>query len=193
MKGRPNIHQDNEIILKAQEIFWQKGYYSTSLSDLSTATGAGAGSLYNTFKGGKKQLFKEALLQRREQLAIFREALENSEQPVDLIKKFFLSIADEDIQEHQKGCIVANTIVEMSFMDEELQTEATLILKETEQLYLSVIAEEQKKENIKSKLPAELLARQLITFWLGINSLRRIYADKQTLKDQIGLQLHILD
>ncbi|WP_222165811.1 TetR/AcrR family transcriptional regulator [Edaphocola aurantiacus] len=192
MKGRPNIHQDEEIILKAQEVFWQKGYTATSLSDLSSATGAGAGSLYNTFKGGKKELFKRALQQRKADLEQFKQTLINSEEPVKLIKNFFLDIAHTDNMAHHKGCIVANTIIEMSFVDEELEQEAILILKETEALYKSVIAKEQKKGNMQSVLPAGTLAKYLITLWCGINSLRRMYPDQKVLKTQIALQLEIL-
>ena len=35
MKGRPSIHQDKDVILKAQELFWEKGFNATSLSELS--------------------------------------------------------------------------------------------------------------------------------------------------------------
>lgn len=193
MKGRPNIHQNEALILKAQEIFWQKGYSATSLLDLSNATGAGAGSLYNTFKGGKKELFKKALEQRMEDLSSFKELLDKNENPIELIKKFFIDIADADSNAHQKGCIVANTLVEMTFVDDELQTEAMKILKETEKLYKNVIENEQQKGNVQSKLPADTLAKYLINFWLGINSLRRIYPDKKVLKTQIKLQLEILN
>ncbi len=89
MKGRPHIYKNQELILKAQEVFWEKGYSATSLSDLSKATGAGAGSLYNSFKGGKKELFKKALAQRREDFKTFKIKLESSEAPVQLIKDFF--------------------------------------------------------------------------------------------------------
>lgn len=193
MKGRPNIHQDKELVLKAQEVFWKKGYNATSLTDLSTATGAGAGSLYNTFRGGKKQLFKEALLQRREELLAFKLSLTDSMEPITLIKNFFLSIANEEEAAHQKGCIVANTVVEMTYVDDELQAEASNILKETEQAYTAIIAQEQQKGKVKSVLPADVLGKYLITFWCGINSLRRIYPDQQILKTQIELQLSILD
>ncbi|RQO75536.1 TetR/AcrR family transcriptional regulator [Pedobacter sp. KBW06] len=193
MKGRPNIHQDKELVLKAQEIFWKKGYNATSLADLSNATGAGAGSLYNTFKGGKKQLFKEALQQRREELMSFKKTLGKTEQPITLIRNFFLALAAEDENAHQKGCIIANTVIEMAFIDDELQSEAIQILKETELLYTAVIAQEQEKGHIKSVLPAETLGKYLISFWCGINSLRRIYPEKETLKAQIELQLKILD
>jgi len=192
MKGRPNIHQNHEIILKAQELFWQKGYNATSLSDLSYATGAGAGSLYNIFKGGKKELFNKALQQRREDFNAFRELLQKSDNPIQQIKLFFLHTAEADQTAHQKGCIVANTLVEMTFVDNELKEEAEKILKETEELYRNVISDEQNKGTLQTKVPADVLSKYLITFWLGINSLRRIYPDHKTLKTQIKLQLEIL-
>lgn len=192
MKGRPTVFNNEEMVLKAQELFWKKGYTATSLSELSTATGAGAGSLYNTFKGGKKELFKKSLHQRKEDLENFKNILENSDNPIELIKTFFLAVATESKSAHMKGCIVANTIVEMTFIDEELGNEAIDILKETEKLYTTTILSEQKRGNIKSKLPAHILARHLITLWCGINTLRRVYPDKEILRQQIELQLQLI-
>ncbi|MBP2615334.1 TetR/AcrR family transcriptional regulator [Chryseobacterium jejuense] len=192
MKGRPNIYQDKELILKAQKLFWEKGFTATSLSDLSVATGAGAGSLYNSFKGGKKELFSKSLEQRREDFEDFKQILNKSEDPIGLIKNFFLNIANAEYNDHMKGCIVANTLVEMTFVDENLKDEAVEVLKETEKLYTSVIQEQQNKGNLKTKLQATVLAKYLITFWCGINSLRRMYPDKKTLKTQIDLQLQLL-
>lgn len=193
MKGRPNLYQDDELILKAQELFWEKGYNATSLADLSKATGAGAGSLYNTFKGGKKELFKKSLQQRREDFNDFKSKVEKNDHPIQLIKDFFISVAVASEKAHMKGCIVANTLVEMTFVDDELENEAVEILKETEQLYTSIIAKEQQNGNIKSKLPADLLGKFLITLWCGINSLRRMYPDEKILKQQIELQLQIIE
>lgn len=193
MKGRPNIYQNKQLIVKAQEVFWERGYNATSLTDLTNATGAGAGSLYNTFKGGKKELFKKALQQRKEDLDAFEQLLENSDKPIALIKKFFLDLANTDKRTHFKGCIIANTVIEMALVDDELQNEAIQILKETEQLYIKIIALGQHKGTITSKMPAEAIGKYLITFWCGINSLRRIYPDKKILKEQIEIHLKILD
>lgn len=193
MKGRPHIHKNQELILKAQEVFWEKGYNATSLSDLSKATGAGAGSLYNTFKGGKKELFKRSLAQRKDDFKAFKSKLENSDDPVQIIKDFFLSLALGPQESHSKGCIIANTLVEMSFVDEELEKEAISILKETENLYKITILEAQKKGSLQSKLSADVLARHLISLWCGINSLRRIYPNKEILQQQITLQLQIIN
>lgn len=193
MKGRPNIHQNNELIAKAQKVFWEKGFTATSLTDLSIATGAGAGSLYNTFKGGKKELFKKALQQRMEDLNAFKQELQNSNQPIELMKNFFRDIAISDRESHLKGCIIANTLVEMTFLDEELESEAIKILQETEFLFTSVIEKEQNNGNLKSTLPPETLGKYLVTFWCGINSLRRIYPDSKVLAEQIELQLKLIN
>ncbi len=192
MKGRPTVFKNEEMVLKAQELFWKKGYTATSLSELSATTGAGAGSLYNTFKGGKKELFKKSLHQRKKDLEDFKTLLEKSDYPIELIKAFFLSVATESKKSHFKGCIVANTIVEMTFIDEELGSDAIDILKETEKLYTTTILSEQKRGNIKSKIPATILARHLITLWCGINTLRRVYPDKEILRKQIELQLQVI-
>lgn len=193
MKGRPNIFQDQDLVSKARDVFWKRGFSATSMTDLSEATGAGAGSIYNTFKGGKKELFAKAIGQRRNDLEQFRRALALSDEPLLLIKEFFLSIADADKNAHLKGCIIANTIVEMTFVDEDLEQQAAAILMETEQLYTEVIASEQAKGNIKSAIPAAILGKSLITFWCGINSLRRVYPDKEILKSQIELYLQMLE
>nr|WP_321410705.1 TetR/AcrR family transcriptional regulator [uncultured Allomuricauda sp.] len=192
MKGRPNIHHDKEVVLKAQELFWKKGFNATSLADLSKATGAGAGSLYNSFKGGKKEIFKKSLQQRREDFNDFKIQLEKSDNPIKVIKDFFLSVAVASKNTHSKGCIIANTVVEMTFVDSELEQSAIEILKDTEELYTSIILTEQKRGNLKSKLPADDLGKFLITLWCGINSFRRIYPDEKILKQQIEMQLQIV-
>lgn len=192
MRGRPTIYEDSNIIKKAQEVFWQKGYSATSLSDLQKATGAGAGSFYNTFKGGKKEVFKKAIEERRLAFDAFKNELAKSDSPLELIKDFFRSIAEADANEHLKGCIIANTVVEMTYIDEDLEANAVQILKEVEQMFTATIKTEQTKGNIQSKTSPEVLGKYLITFWCGLNTLRRMYPDKKILKDQIEMQLAVI-
>ncbi|KFF00427.1 TetR family transcriptional regulator [Chryseobacterium formosense] len=192
MRGRPNIHQNEELIQKAQDIFWKKGYTATSLNDLLKITGAGSGSFYNTFKGGKKEVFKAAINQRRKDFENFKEELKNSENPIELIKDFFRSVANSDKTRHLQGCIIANTVVEMTFVDEELEKEAIQILKEVEEMYSEAIKKAQDAGKIKNQADASVLARNLITFWCGLNTLRRIYPDQKILSQQIELQLAVL-
>lgn len=192
MRGRPTIYEDENIIKKAQEVFWKKGYSAASLSDLQKATGAGAGSFYNTFKGGKKEVFLKAIEQRRTAFDDFKKELDQSDTPLELIKDFFRSIASAMEDEHLKGCIIANTVVEMTFIDEKLEASAVKILKDVEAMFTEVIQKEKNKGNLKSPTDPEILGRYLITFWSGLNTLRRMYPDKEILKAQIEMQLAVI-
>lgn len=192
MRGRPAIFDITSAIEKAQKIFWEKGYSATSLSDLLNATGMGSGSFYNTFKAGKKELFKKSLHQRREAFAAFKEQLDNSESPVELIKDFFRSIATDNTNTHLQGCIIANTVTEMTFIDNELENEAVSILKEVEKMYTAAIKKGQENGTIKNTTDAVILGRYLITLWNGLNVTRRMYPDTKILQKQIEMQLEII-
>lgn len=192
MKGRPTIYDNKDVIEKAQQVFWTKGFTATSLEDLLNAMGMGSGSFYNAFKGGKKELFQKAINQRREAFNQFKEAVSQSATPIDLIKDFFRSIAKADKQTHLQGCIIANTVVEMAALDKELEKEAVSILKEVEQLYTITIEKAQKNGTLKNQTDPVILGRYLITLWNGLNVTRRMYPDNKLLLKQIEMQLEII-
>ncbi|TWU48933.1 HTH-type transcriptional repressor ComR [Rubripirellula tenax] len=56
--------EQSDVIERAKEAFWEKGYAATSISDVTAATGIERGSLYNTFDG-KHDLFVRAQLKYR--------------------------------------------------------------------------------------------------------------------------------
>ncbi|MVT08564.1 TetR/AcrR family transcriptional regulator [Chitinophaga tropicalis] len=192
MRGRPTIYDNKDILEKAQKVFWTKGYTATSLDDLLVAMGIGSGSFYNAFRGGKKELFTKAIQQRREAFNEFKKELSKTDTPVELIKDFFRSIAKADKETHLQGCIIVNTVVEMTFLDEELQQDAVAILKEVEKMFSGAIEKEQKKGTIKNQADPVILGRYLVTLWGGINILRRMYPEKKVLLKQIEMQLDII-
>lgn len=192
MRGRPTIFKEQELLEKAQHIFWEKGYTATSLEDLLKAMQIGSGSFYNTFKGGKKELFSRAIQQRREAFADFKAIVDASTTPLEVIKDFYRSLAHADKQTHLQGCLIANTVTEMTFIDQSLEEEAVKVLKEVEQMYTAVIEKAQKDGTMKNKTSAEVLGRYLITFWNGFNVTRRMYPDNTILKAQIEMQLSVL-
>ncbi|MBC9910105.1 TetR/AcrR family transcriptional regulator [Chitinophaga varians] len=192
MRGRPTTHDNDEVILKAQEVFWEKGYSATSLQDLQTATQMGSGSLYNTFRGGKKELFSKALQQRREAFLAFKKEMKKHEAPVELIKDFFRSLAAADEHTHMRGCIVANTVTALAFVDNDLEAEAVNILKDVERMFTETIREAQRAGTIANPADAAVLGRYLITCWNGLNVTRRMHPNKEKLKELIDIQLSVL-
>lgn len=192
MRGRPTIYDNRDVLDKAQKVFWKKGFTATSLEDILDAMGIGSGSFYNAFKGGKKELFKKAINQRREAFKQFEDAVDKSDAPVEMIKDFFRSMAKADQQTHLQGCIISNTVVEMASLDKELEDEAVGILKDVEKFYTRVIEQAQKKGTLKNQTDPVILGRYLITLWNGLNVTRRMYPDNQVLAKQIEMQLEII-
>lgn len=192
MRGRPAIYDDKDVLTKAQKVFWTKGYTATSLEDILTAMGMGSGSFYNAFKGGKKELFRKAIQQRREAFREFETALNQSDAPMELIRDFFRSMARTDRETHLQGCIIVNTVVEMASLDKDLEEEAVTILKEVEQLYTKAIRRAQKNGTMQNQTDPVILGRYLVTLWNGLNVTRRMYPDNKILLKQIEMQLEIL-
>ncbi|SAK54516.1 TetR family transcriptional regulator [Caballeronia arationis] len=77
-RGRPRAFDRDAALRCAMEVFWEKGFDGTSMSDLADAMGINSPSLYAAF-GGKEDLFREALgLYGSAEGAIARRALEEN-------------------------------------------------------------------------------------------------------------------
>ena len=48
--ARPVEYNREEVVEKAMQTFWKKGYHATSMADLVEATGLNPGSIYAAFK-----------------------------------------------------------------------------------------------------------------------------------------------
>lgn len=59
-RGRPRVFDRKAALAKATDLFWEKGFHATSISDLTQTMEIGSPSLYAAF-GSKEALYVEAL------------------------------------------------------------------------------------------------------------------------------------
>ncbi|MET3807498.1 TetR/AcrR family transcriptional repressor of nem operon [Nakamurella sp. UYEF19] len=119
--GRPRNFDDDVVIERAMDAFWTHGYANTSPAQLSEATGIAKGSLYNAFSS-KRELFARALVRYDQQSsAIAADLLARPGSTIECIRFALRSIVDFDLsQPLRRGCLVANTAVELAGHDPEI-------------------------------------------------------------------------
>jgi TetR/AcrR family transcriptional regulator, transcriptional repressor for nem operon len=193
MAGRPKIFNEQHALNEATNLFWKKGYESTSLDDLMNVMKIQKGSFYNAF-GSKKQLHQKAINHHENStFAVFEKIIKESNNPIELIKSIFISVANCKPDEHTKGCFLGNTLAELTNSDVELTKNAKKHLKHMELLFFEQISLAQKKGILKTKAKAKVLARYLLNLWNGINITRRMYPTKKDLLPLIEFQLAIIN
>ncbi len=116
------LFDQNEVLEKAMLLFWERGYYDTSVQDLVDYLGISRSSLYDTF-GGKKQLYYSAfeLYRRsnREGLVDFLRTQEDVK--VGLRMAFEKLVSDDFADPACKGCFIVNTSTELLPLDDKLK------------------------------------------------------------------------
>jgi AcrR family transcriptional regulator len=104
-RGRPRSFDRDAALAAAMDVFWEKGFEATSISDLTEAMGINPPSLYSAF-GDKEKLFLEAIesySSRRGESCPYADELTAR----GAIEKLLTYIA-QDLTEnsHPRGCLM---------------------------------------------------------------------------------------
>lgn len=110
--GRPRTFDHERVLDEALELFWRKGFRSTTTRELESVLGLSQSSLYNAF--GSKQGLMEAALDRYE-ARITDELilpLETSDAGLASIDVFFQQLGHWVTHEGSRGCMLINLMAE---------------------------------------------------------------------------------
>lgn len=190
---RFKLFNEEEVLIKAMELFWNKGYHATSIQDLVSFLGINRASLYDTF-GGKKELFDKSF-------ALYRTINTNAIQvffknhpnvKIGLCNLFTMAINNCEIDKDKKGCFVVNTTTECTPEDKDIQ----LILQQNKTLFEGILYDylvtgEQSGEIPKGK-DLRMIATLLFTFFSGIKVVAKVETDEK-LRSSIETILTLLD
>ena len=110
--GRPRGFEPDVVLDAALELFWKRGYRTTTTRDLEAALGLSQSSIYNAF--GSKQDLLEAALDRYEILTdrALLQPLERSTAGLAAIDTFFVDLGHWVTHEGRRGCMLINMMAE---------------------------------------------------------------------------------
>ena len=192
--ARTKDFNEEEVLEKALNIFWQKGYNGTSMQDLVDGLGISRSSMYDTYTD-KYSLFILALERYRERTA--REMMQMINQaasPKAVIKKIFQSIVTESLFDKvQRGCFLVNTCVENATHDKAVAKIVNENMQDFEDAFYHAIKKGQEIGEIMNRNDARALARFVINNINGIRISAKAGADKKVYEDVMKVTLSVLE
>ncbi len=191
---RIKAFDENEILEKAMQLFWKKGFYATSMQDLVSQLGINRASIYDTY-GDKMQLFLKAFAHyRKTSLSGLKTFLYSQSSVKEGFKKLFLLIAQEaEFDKDHKGCFVVNTTTELAAHDDVIKS----IVNENQKMFVNLFFDHLKTgvENgeISKDKDIKSLALFLFTLNNGMKVLNRTNTAKKDLEQMVVSALSVLD
>lgn len=179
-KVKRKIHKQ-DIIQSGYDLFYDKGYGVTGISEITERIGIPKGSFYNHFKSkeefgiavldyymsGNKEFLKESLLNDK------YTALEN-------LKKFYNDFIEmqESVLHCSKGCLMGNMTMELADVNETFQKRAQEGFESTAAIFEACLQKAKEQKEISENTDVHLMANFVINAWQG--AALRMKADKTT-------------
>jgi TetR/AcrR family transcriptional repressor of nem operon len=187
------MHDEDKVIDKALQVFWEKGFSETSSRDLIAATGMSNGSLFNRY-GDKNKLYL-ACLQKYE--AVYVADLERllvSDQPFkQKIKKVWEStLKKAPAKGRYEGCFFFNSSLDAGIDDASIASLTTGIHRRLEKAFRTAADMAKKGEKLPIKIDAADLAGYLMTVTTGLRALVKAGSPAPELNRTIRTALALL-
>ncbi|OMD35095.1 TetR/AcrR family transcriptional regulator [Paenibacillus odorifer] len=191
--ARPREFDEEKALDAAMQVFWEKGFEATSLSDLTSRMGIQRPSIYSTF-GDKKGLFEAALRKYTSSHAAYiRNKLQNSSSVKEAFRAFFENMVEKEYGQNPNwGCFCINSMVELSPHDEKFE-----VLTREHQMYLSVIFQETIDRGLRSgeldpAINAKSLAQALVISLIGLTVIMKSRPERSFVDNSVKEILTLL-
>jgi len=177
----------------AMQLFWEKGYEATSLSDLSERMGIQRSSLYATY-GDKRSLFATALQKYSEtRIAYVKAKLQCHPSVRESIRSCFQDIIDVAYQTNlPRGCFCVNTIVELAPHDPEFSQTTSRHQEQLQILVQQAIEQGIQAGEFSRDLDASAVSHSLIVFMTGLLVTLKTKPERPFIEASLSMMLQLL-
>ena len=185
---------ETEVLVKAKQLFSEKGYNGTSMDDLVQATGLSRSSIYDTF-GDKHGLFLKSLnYYRNSQQCDLEKQCDRTDSPKKKIRSIFdYTVRGILADKERKGCLMVNMSMELNAVDKEVAAISLANMEGMEQTFSALVKEGQAKGEIPKKFTPKALGRHLYSCLMGLRVSGINRPDADSLKEIVKISLSILD
>lgn len=191
--ARPREFNNLDVLEKAMNQFWKKGYYQSSIQDLVDTMGINRASIYGTFTD-KLTLYLTCLERYRQQdmdeiLQIFNKNERANTFFNILFDNVIVGLTD-DID--RKGCFLTNATLEMLPDDEKVQQLVNLNLSFLHEIFEAVLLNSKKLGELNVNINVKQLADFLINQMYGLRMIGKANSDLALLNNIKNIALSVL-
>lgn len=182
-----------EILDKIMLLFWERGYFNTSIDDLIITTGYNRASLYKNF-GGKLGLFV-AMLQRF-RCRVVEEATKPLCDPANGmsgIKQFFQQFTNCDATKMATyGCFLVATASDLPLHDPQVVGIVEEFIQHLRGMFYRNLRWQQAEKILPGDMNPEIIADYLVGNLIGLVTLVRSGADMHMIQNYVqGIMLFL--
>lgn len=191
---RPREFDEQQALTAAMQVFWEKGYEATSISDLTSRMGIQRPSLYAAF-GGKKELFEAALNKYSElSFSYIQNRIRNASTVKEAVRIYLIGIIEgAGGGNSDLGCLCVNTMVELAPHDQSLAKFTKEYQLKLAELFQGTIEDGIRVGELSSKLNASALARALTVSAIGLSVTMKSRPDRSFVENAVEEILTLLD
>lgn len=174
--ARKKEYIEEEVLEKAMNLFWRKGYEVTSMKMLEKEMGINKFSIYSSF-GSKNGLFVKAMQLYRIKLGEITSKLATSSNGIIGIKQYFYDfIQFSKDTNFCRGCFITNTANEVdNGADPKILAEVSRFSHDVKLLFINNL----KQDSSKNEKTIEEQANYLLISMVGLSSATRIFDEVQ--------------
>ncbi|NRR20157.1 TetR/AcrR family transcriptional regulator [Brevibacillus sp. MS2.2] len=177
--SRPREFDVDRALQQSMEMFWAKGFKSTSYDDLTRTTQVKKQSLYCVFKD-KRDLFLKALaLYRERSIAMLEELASQEVSPLKKLEAICDSTLYQNDETLRRGCLMVNSALEFGDDDPEVNREVMLMFDQVERILEKIIRDGQKQGLISARQSSKELAVYLNNVLSGAKVMEKSGASRE--------------
>ena len=192
--ARQKEFDPEEVLHRAMELFWARGYEGTSIQDLVKHMRINRQSIYDTF-GDKHSLFLQALDRYREIHS--RKVFEVLDRPGSVkrnLRLLFREVVDTALSEEgRRGCFVGNAMSELAGRRKETAASACNSVGSAERTFQHSLQRGKEQGELPAVRNTDAVARFLYSSLQWLLLLAKATRDRRLLNDVVKVTLSVLD
>ena len=178
----------------AISLFWEKGFYDTSVDEVVKRSGVAKYGIYGTF-GTKRELFKKALIQygndRRKDI---QAPIRKSDASLPDVFEFFDALPSKLTKRNfQYGCLINNTGLELGTRDLEFSQFVKAFFAEITRVMQDCLQRAIAKKQLPDSIDINLLASYLVTEFRTVLMLAGSGATRRDINRHLKIALRVLE